>query len=144
MIFLSMDKILVAIDFTEVSKAVLARAKKLVLAFDARLCIIHVEPDGDVYAREEDNLEFHLETSHKIDAVRKEFNEANIFPYFKEASGLPAKCILNECERFKPDVLILGAYRYSKLIRIWSDNLREEMIAKAPCSVLLVHPDDEV
>ena len=137
-----MERILAAIDFSDVTEAVLARTLELALAFDARLSIIHAEPDGEVYAREEDNLELQQEINHKIDLVRKKFNEHNLYPYLKEASGVPAKCILNECERFKPDLLIMGAHRYPKIVRILNEKIREEMIEKAPCSIMLVHPDD--
>lgn len=137
-----MEKILVAIDFSDVTKVLLKKTIDLTLAFDSRLCIIHAEPDGDVYAREEDNLEMKQELFHKIDGIRKMFNEKNIFPYFKEASGHPVRCILNECERFKPDLLIMGAHRDPKIMRLWSDNIRDKLITKAPCSIMLVHPDD--
>lgn len=138
-----MEKILTAIDFSEVTSAVMDKTMELTLAFDARLCILHAEPDGDVYAREEDNLELEAEISHKIDKIRKSLNEKNVFPYIREVTGTPAKCILNECARFKPDLLILGAHRMTKLARILGDKLREEMILKAPCPILLVHPDDK-
>jgi len=137
-----MEKIMAAIDFSDVTEAIIKKTIDLALAFDANVCIIHVEPDGDVYAHEEDNREMQMEIYHNIDIIRKKFNDKNLFPYFKEATGMPSKCILNECERFKPDVLILGDHRHSKFMRIFSDKLREELILKAPCSVMVVHHDD--
>ena len=81
-----MDKILTAIDFSNVTEAVLEKTVELVKAFDARLCILHAEPDGEVYAREEDNLELEAEISHQIDKVRKALNEQNIFPLYSRSS----------------------------------------------------------
>ncbi len=137
-----MEKILTAIDFSEVTDAVLEKTVELVNAFDARLCILHAEPDGDQYAREEDNDDHESELGHKIDAIRKSLNEKNIFPYIREASGTAAKCILNECDRFYPDLIILGSHRQNKYLRLLGDKVREEVLLKAPCPVLIVHSDD--
>ena len=138
-----MDKILTAIDFTEVTEAVLEKTVELTKIFDARLCILHAEPDGDVYAREDDNDELKLEIGHKIDSIRKRLNAVGIFPYIREVPGTAASCILKECDRYYPDLIIMGAYRHSRLFRIFGDKVREEVILKAPCPVLLVHPDDK-
>jgi len=137
-----LEKILTAIDFSEVTEAVLEKTVELVKAFDARLCILHAEPDGDQYAREEDNEDFEAEIGHKIDIIRKSLNEKSIFPYIREVSGTAAKCILNECDRFYPDLIILGSHRQNKFLRLFGDKVREEVLLKAPCSVLIVHPDD--
>ena len=137
-----MERILTAIDFSDNTEAVLQKTLELVKAFDARLCIIHALPDGETYAREEDEEEYRREQRHEIDKVRSQFQEHNIFPHFKEASGWPAKCILAECERYKPDLLILGSHRHSKIVHMLGMHIREEMLKKAPCPVLFVHPDD--
>ena len=137
-----MQKILAAIDFSDVTEAVLQKTLALTLAFEARLCIIHAEPEGNQYAREEDNEEFRAELNHKIDKVRKIFAEKKVFPYFKESTGWPAKCILAECDRFQPDLLVMGSHRHNSIVHMLGMHIREEMLLKAPCPVLFVHPDD--
>ncbi|MCM8531935.1 MAG: universal stress protein [Lentisphaeraceae bacterium] len=139
-----MQRILTTINLAEEVDSILWKTKELVDAFDAHLCILHAEPDGDVYARKEDNQEHQEQMFHKIDKIRQKFQEFKIFPNFTEAGGDPLKCIVNECKRFRPDVLIMGANRHGKVYRMINDSLRDALVEKVKCSILLVHPDDKL
>ncbi|MCH2207143.1 MAG: universal stress protein [Lentisphaerales bacterium] len=137
-----MKRILAAIDFSDGTEAVLFKTLEMVKAFNAELSIVHAEPEGNVYAREEDNREYLDGIFLRIDLIRKKFQEYNIFPYMKQGSGSASKCILRECERFRPDLVIIGAHKHSKIVRIFSEHIREDLIAKASCPLMLVRPDD--
>ena len=138
----AMKKILAAIDFSDGTDAVLFKTLELVKSFDAELCIVHAEPEGNVYAREEDNKEYLKGVFLRTDLIRKEFQNQNIFPYMKQGTGAAVKCILKECERFKPDLLVMGAHKHNRVVRLLSEHIREDLISKSPCPIMLVRPDD--
>jgi len=69
-----------------------------------------------------------------------------LFPFWHTSAhgllGAPAKIILETCDRFQPDLLIVGSHGRSRMARMFPGSVSLELVHKARCSVRVARAAD--
>lgn len=115
----------VAIAFSPRLEAILAEAKILSDAFNAKLLLIHV---GDKAATKEAKLEELLKKigmdKSKIEVIWQ--------------NGNPVATLLDLCKKHVVDLLVLGALQKENMLRYYLGSVARKVSRQAKCSVLLL------
>ena len=141
-----MQNILVAVDFSNVSKGLLDQAARLAQAFQAKLWLIHVAPPDPAFVGYEagpqfirDQVAAHLQKEHsqlqdQAELLRGQALE--VTPLLIQ--GQTIQTILNEAQRLQADLIILGSHGHGALHRALVGSVAEGVLRKAPCPVMIV------
>ena len=149
---ITLEKILVATDFSEPSDAAYAYGRELALHFGAQLTVLNIVenltqvggPDGFVYTNPElqQSLEAagraHLEAVVNIeDRGRLRVKPAVI------TSNSPAHAIVEYAHRKSIDLIVMGTHGRA-VAHLLMGSVAERVVRTAPCPVLTVrHPEHE-
>lgn len=156
-----MKKLLVAVDFSKNTEAVLEQAAKLAKALSAKLWILHVTSDESQamayestqftgYASEFINMpsdvqlardicaeEFKREHSQLLGMSSKLRNEG-ITAQSILIKGNAATVILEKAEELEVEAIILGTYGHGLLHKVLLGSVSEGVIRHARCTVMIV------
>lgn len=140
------SNIIAAIDFSDVTAAVVARAADLASALGARLWLIHVatpQPDfmgyevGPVYIR--DSVAQQLRSQHQhLHRLRQSLQNQGFDVTAMLVSGTPARKILTEAQRLEADMIIMGSHGHGALFNLLMGTVCNGVLRKAPCPVVIV------
>jgi nucleotide-binding universal stress UspA family protein len=119
------ETIAVGLGFSPRSEQIVAEAKKIAQACNAKLVIIHV---GEKTPDKEKTLEGYL-----FDAGIDERKNKIIW-----AEGEVTDCLLKLCKLNIVDLLILGALEKENIIKFYLGSIARTISRKAKCSVLLL------
>ncbi|WP_340203634.1 universal stress protein [Ascidiimonas sp. W6] len=125
---LSIHNILTGIAFSPNLRANFYEAARLSAFFGARLILVHV---GSKTKQKEE----------VINLIIQDFCEKNTYNQPIEIiweEGLIVPVILKAIDRFKADLLILGALKKEQLLKYYMGSIARKLTRKAPCSVLLL------
>jgi nucleotide-binding universal stress UspA family protein len=141
-----LDNVLVAVDLSDVSANLIEQAKKVADKKDSKIWLIHVaatNPDfvglevGPQYIR--DNVAEELKEDHR---EIQEFAEAlRMAGYNAEGlmiQGPEADVLLNEMDRLKADMMIIGSHGHSSLYDLFVGSVCKEVLKKANRPVMVV------
>ena len=140
-----MKTILVSLDFSDVTQGLLNAAKEVAHP-DSTIYLIHVaapEPDfvgygvGPQYIRDDRATELRQEHS----LLEKYKAELQIAGYKTEAllvQGPTVETILNEVEKLKADLLIIGRKGHSKLYEVMMGSVCKDVLHKLKIAALLI------
>ncbi|MFW6303215.1 MAG: universal stress protein, partial [Candidatus Sumerlaeota bacterium] len=145
-----MKRILVAVDFSEVTDQLIAKALEIGRAFDSKILLIHTEPD------EPEFVGYGVGPQYIRDSVAKDMREdmRRLEDYRRriEAEGLQADCrqiqgptvekVLQEAKDFKADLLIIGSHEHGAWHELLVGTMRN-LIHHSPCPVLVIPQHDE-
>jgi len=140
------NNILAAIDFSDVTDAVVARAAQLAKALGAKVWLIHTatpEPDfvgyevGPEYIR--DSAARHLREEHKVlgqyqDKLLAEGVEVTAMLVPGEA----VEKILQEAVSLEADWIVLGSHGHGALYNLLAGSVCQGVLHKATCPVVIV------
>ena len=143
-----MKRILAAIDFSDVTDAVIDAAADLARRYNASLQILHTElpPVCFVgYPLEPAVLDTELDArvewdTRKLDAIRQRLAEAGVKAECCVRTGHTAACILDSAQRFGADLIVIGTHEHGVLRNLFLGGVRDDLISQAPCPVLIVPP----
>ncbi|MCF7793580.1 MAG: universal stress protein [Candidatus Cloacimonetes bacterium] len=147
-----MKKILVAIDFTEVTDRVIDFASKFALEFKAKLCILHSESfDYYIPVNEYDEFPQVLQLREsRLKAVKKRLKDlkANLKSNSLDVKsvlmeGPTTDNILSEAEKFKADLIIVGSHKHGKFYNLLFGSTHDELIKHSKFPVLVIPPVDK-
>lgn len=145
---LSLTRIVVGDDFSECSRAAVARALDLARTLDAKVAILHViDVGGLVHIGGEPItvLDSVLSTLTKqaraslaaevgrIDPERRWIERAEIL------EGRPAETIVSFAREAGADLIVVGSHGRTGLKRLFLGSIAERTVRLAPCDVLVVH-----
>lgn len=158
-------RILVAVDKSSVSRAAYQRAIALAHTFDANLMIFHAlfeyeagSPEipvttGLPYVTELDNTlrntyhqawqTFEREYIDYLKWLADNAKQEGIHADFSIAQGSPGRSICDFAQDWHADLLITGSQGKSGLSELLLGSVSNYVTHHAPCSVLIVHQDDE-
>ena len=136
-------RILVPLDFSDVSPAVLAMARRL-LAPDGRAVVLHVVETlplvtggtFGVYAHRRDIEELKRLSQEKVAALCHETGDARLEPVVRE--GKPAHEIVDAAREQAAEVIVIGRQGRSRLDTLFVGSVTERVLRKASCHVLTV------
>ena len=146
-----MEKIVVAIDFTEVTSKVLEVAIKMAKLNEAKLYLIHADtmevyidfanmytpPPFELYEKQKKVVE------EKMDVIHSTLDKSKIEHECIIIEGPTVKTILEQLKELEADLLIIGSHRHGKLYHFLMGNIHESLITKSQCPVMVIPPLDE-
>lgn len=147
-----MKKILVAIDFSEVTDQVIDFASKFSLEFQAKLCILHSESfDYYVPANEYDEFPQTLNlrenrlkaVKQKLQELKKNLKQNGLMVKSVLMEGPTTENILTEAEKFKADLIIVGSHKHRKFYNLLFGSTHDELLKHAKIPVLVIPPIDK-
>ncbi len=138
--------ILVAIDFTDTDKRLLQNAQQWALKFNAYVWIVHVaapEPafvgygPGPQYVRNvrADDLRQEHRT---LQAYADSLKSAGLESQALLVPGNTAEMLIEEIQKLKIDMLLMGAHKHGAFDRLFSENHPSQLAVKAGVPVLIV------
>jgi nucleotide-binding universal stress UspA family protein len=141
-----MRKLLAAVDFSPVSKAVVEQAASLARAYSAELTIVFVEPpDSDFVSYDVDTKPIRDERASEI---RKEHRELHAMADELRARGITAKAIflrgapvekiVEEATRLGADTIVIGSHRHGAIHRALLGSVSEGIVRAARCPILVI------
>lgn len=149
-----MRRILVAIDFSPVSDAVVEHAASLATAFSAELTLVHVAaPDPDFVGYEagpQTVRDARAETLHvehrELQETAESLRDRGIRAHALLIQGPTVKTLLAEAQRIEADTIVLGSRGHGALYRALLGSVSEGMLSEARCPLVIVPaappPDD--
>jgi nucleotide-binding universal stress UspA family protein len=141
-----MKRILAAVDFSEVSDAVVSHAASLAQAFSARLLLLHVAaPDPEFVglevgpqtvrdARADELRREHRELQHRARDLRDRGFDAEAFLI----QGPTVDTILERAEHLDADLLVLGSHGHGAAYRALLGSISGGVLHRATVPVLII------
>jgi len=144
-----MKKILTAIDFTEDIELVLDYTKKIAKAFEAKVRLIHSESvETFITSFEPDQIPtFELieaqkkVISKKLDELKEKIESAGIETTAVLMEGPTVDSILEEAEKFKAELIILGSHKHGKFYHIIAGSIHDSIVSHSNIPVLIIPPE---
>jgi nucleotide-binding universal stress UspA family protein len=147
---MSIQKILVPVDFSEASLFAAKYAASLALEHKARLYVLHVEEPFPVYGRivagSLEDVQKHRTHKEKtrLSTMIPEKLKNSITVENVRVSGVPVhRVIVEMAGKLNVDVIVTTAQDRQGLMRFFKINLTEKVIRDAPCSVFVVRQPEE-
>lgn len=141
-----MKKIIAAVDFSEVSEAVIEQSIGLAQAFSAELTLIHVAapdpefvgydagPDTVRQQRARELTKEHQTLQETAERLRQQGVRAKALL----VQGATVETILKEMERTKADAVVVGSHGHGALHRVLLGSVSEAILRASRCPVIVV------
>ena len=141
-----MEKILVAVDFSDSATVVLDYATSFATAFKCNVHILHVETPATAYIGSEmlipevpvENEEETRLLTDDLSAMAKHLHQQGINATFELVKGLIAESIVENAVNYKADLIILGTHSHGFLYRAFIGNVSTDVLKHSPCPVLVI------
>ena len=143
-----MKKILVPVDFSDQTDAVLATARELATALEAHLWLIHVSaPDPEFVGYQpgpdtvRDQVAAHLREEHQqVHALGERLRGEGLEVTALGIQGPTVETILSEIKKLSVDLVVMGSHGHGAVYRVVVGSVSEGVLHKAGCPVLIVPP----
>ena len=156
-----MRKILVAVDFSEGTGRLINQAAELGKELAAQLFVVHVTSDalqaaygstqfhdafseyavgafGDVEMARNLCAEEYKREHQSLLNISARMRRDNINAQAMLIKGDAAELILEEAQKLNVDIIMIGSHGHGLLRKMLLGSVAEEVLRKAPCSVLIV------
>ncbi|MCM8527435.1 MAG: universal stress protein [Lentisphaeraceae bacterium] len=139
------NTIMALVDFSKITRKVLDFAASQAKANDAKLVLLHVEPESSeklykkIDQKERDRrakmLWFeHQDLSQKSEELRE--LGVDVLPLMVE--GPEVEGILREVDKIKPDLLVIGHQHHSAWYKFFHESVGDELIDRVTCPMTLI------
>jgi nucleotide-binding universal stress UspA family protein len=140
------QKILVTVDFSDLSTAVAGRAADLALAFKSEVYIIHIIPPTPIYSGSEISppviMDYTLEEwrteQRDLDSMADYMKQKGIKAETILLSGPISEIILSKAMELNIDLIIVGAHSHGFLYRAFIGSVSEDLLKRAPCPIMVI------
>ena len=137
--------IMALIDFSNITRKVIDFAASQAKVNNAKLVMLHVEPENSeklyrkIDQKERDRrakvLWFeHQDLSQKAEELRE--LGIDVLPLMVE--GPEVEAILNEVDKIKPDLLVIGHQHHSAWYKVFHESVGDELIDRVSCPMTLI------
>lgn len=141
-----MQTILVAIDFSETTAAVIAVGARLATAFGSRLYLVHVvPPDPDFVGYEagpqtvRDAVAAQSRSQHQeLQRLEEGLRSDGVVTTALLIQGATVERLLAEQGRLAADAIVLGSHGHGALYDLLVGSVAEGVLRRAPCPVVVV------
>lgn len=141
-----MKTILVPVDFSPVTVAVIAQAAELADAFASTLWLVHVAaPDPDFVGHQAGPSNVRQQVAHELRNIHRRLQEhaqvlreRGLNATALQVQGAIADTILQEAERLGVDLIVLGSHGHGTLRRALLGSVSERVLHQTTCPVLIV------
>jgi len=141
-----MDKIIVAVDLSDVATVALDHTVSLARAFKSHVHILHVEVPLPSYIGNE-IVQPVLPTDNEEELNRVKMELSSMVDYLKEkgvevdyelVQGPIVETIIEKAASYNADLIILGAHNHGFLYRAFIGSVCSGVVKHTPCPVLIV------
>ena len=147
-----MNRILVAIDFTDVTDSLIAQAIIYCKALDGKMRVLHVENSAPYEFSPTDPNQPAKDVSESLDPdsnpvlqrIRDKLVREGISADFRCLDGPAGNNILLAAREFKADLIVIGGHHHGHLYEYFFGSSTDSIIRTAPCPVLVVPPKKAV
>ena len=141
-----MRNILVAVDFSDVTPALVQVSGEIARAMGAELCLVHAAaPDPDFVGYEagpesvRKNVARGIHGEHEaIRELENRLREGGLSVKSMLVRGPAAEKVLAESDRLKADLIVIGSHGHGALRHLLMGSVGEGVLRKARCPVLVV------
>jgi nucleotide-binding universal stress UspA family protein len=142
-----MKRILVAIDFSEVTDEVVTNAVTLQKALQGHLRVVHVDdsapyffymPKDESPTACEPIEENPPPKGSNLEAIRNRMAKERVEADYRLIEGPAADNILAEANAFCADIIVIGAHRHGQFYHCLFGDTTTSLINHAPCPILVV------
>jgi len=145
-----MKTILVPIDFSAVSKRVVAAAEELARGLGGRLVVLHVvqppvltDSDFGTQLTAEYAEQAGLAAEKQLARLRQQVQKDGLEITVRSASGFPGQNILDAAEEVGADFIVLGSHGHGAFYDLIVGSTASRVIKRARCPVVIVPPQPE-
>ncbi len=141
-----MKKILVPVDFSDLSTDVIEKAGMLAKAFHSEVYILHIAMPGSFLY--EENLTGNINTTPGLEEMIREDHDLKAMVHYLLEQGINARSalihgpvintILDEAEKFGADLIVVGSQSHGFLYRTFIGSVSDGVMRNSPCPVLIV------
>jgi len=135
----SIKKIILATDFSDISKDASSHALLLAHTYQAELKVLHA---FDINARNAPSSYYFIEEARQRgkDALTKLAKSFDLEVETIFTEGKPGHEIVRVAEEFNADLIVLGTHGYSGWKRFALGSVAELVVKHAPCAVFIIRP----
>jgi len=141
-----MDKILVAVDLSDLASVAIRSAAKFAQAFKSQIHILHVEVPVATYIGNEivqpvieiDNEEESARIRTELSAMADYLIKLGIEADFDLLKGPVVDTIIEKAVNMKANMIILGAHNHGFLYRAFIGSVCSGVVKHSPCPVLII------
>jgi nucleotide-binding universal stress UspA family protein len=145
-----MKTILVPIDFSAVSKRVIAAAEELARGLGGRLVVLHVvqppvltDSDFGTQLTAEYAAEAAGAAEKQLARLRQQVRQEGVEVEVQHTSGYPGQCILDAADKVGADFIVLGSHGHGAFYDLIVGSTASRVLKRARCPVLVVPPKPE-
>jgi nucleotide-binding universal stress UspA family protein len=141
-----LKRILVPIDFSQVTNTVIKAAIGQAQAFGAMINLVHVaEPEPDFVGFKpgpdsvrKSQVKKVCDFRHELYVYKEQLEKAGIKTKALMIQGPTVEKILQEATRWKADQIIIGSHGHGKLYKLLLGSTSAAVVKKASCPVLII------
>ncbi len=141
-----MRRILVPVDFSDVTDAVIDAAVRLAQAFESSLCIVHVAPEEPDFVGYEPGPQSvreaeadTLQAKHRrLDGIKESLTERGLDVEALLVQGPTLEKILEKVSQLDANLVIMGSHGHTALYELLVGSVTEGVLRRSPCPVLVV------
>lgn len=139
-------RLLVCVDFSEVTEAVVAQAQSIATLTSARVRVLHVAaPDPDFVGFEagpdsvRHQVALGLREEHaKLERIAERLRSEGVAASPMMVQGSTVATILDQARRFEADLIVLGSHGHGALFHLIAGSVAEGVLREGAVSVLVV------
>ena len=139
-------KLLVAIDFSEITKLILEKAEEIALKTEAKIWLIHVaQPDPDFIGydvgpdSERKFMATKFRDQHvKIQKMSNAIKEKGVYITPLLVQGSIIETIINKAKKLKVDMIVTGSHGHGTMFHILVGSISKGLLKKSPIPLLII------
>lgn len=137
---ITVQTIVVPVDFSPGTDKVTEYTIPLAKAFSAKIYLVHVvAPNEDTSGIDDKGEELAFpEEKQALNALASRLREEGIETHALLTEGVPIHATLDEIENLNADLVVVGSHGHSALYSTLRGRVCQGIIDKAPCPILIV------
>lgn len=141
-----MDKIIVAVDLSDVATVALNHTVSFAKAFKSHVRILHVEVPVPTYIGNEivqpviptDNEEEMDRIKKDLSAMVEHLTSKGVEADYELVKGPIVESIIDKAANYNADMIVLGAHNHGFLYRAFIGSVCSGVVKHSPCPVLII------
>jgi len=141
-----MDKILVAVDFSDLATVAIDYAASFAGAFKSHIHILHVKAPMPSYIGNEivppvipvENEEENEHIRKDLSDMAEYLHQRGIKTDYEFAKGPVIETIIEKAYSYKADLIIMGAHNHGFLYRAFIGSVSTGVLKQSPCPVMII------
>lgn len=141
-----MKKILVPVDFSDLSTEVIEKAGEIAKAFDGEVYILHISVLRTFFT--DDTSDLPLVNDPGLEELIREDRDLKAMVHYLHERGIRAKSdlihgpvvstIIDQALKFEADLIVVGSHSHGFLFRAIIGSVSDGIMRNSPCPVMIV------